>query len=91
LRGLPDREVFVAAQLDRRAVVTESIGDFVHVETAWRGEQDTPHHGLLLVAPGAYPRHLRRVVGRLINALEVAVQDNSGEVCLVAWLQSRPR
>ena len=54
LRGLPDRGVFVAAQLERRCLVTENIGDFVRVEAAWRSEHDAPHCGLILAAP-AFP------------------------------------
>ena len=91
LRGLPDREVFVAAQLERRCLVTENIGDFVRVEAAWRSEHDAPHHGLILVAPGAFPRHRRRVIGRLVDALAAAAERWSGEVGIVTWLQPTPR
>jgi predicted nuclease of predicted toxin-antitoxin system len=91
LRGLPDREVFVAAQLERRCVVTENIGDFVRVEAAWRSDHDTPHCGLILVAPGAFPRHHRRVVGQLVDALTTAAETESAEVGTVTWLQAERR
>src|SRR5947209_1452724 len=91
LRGLPDREVFVAAQLERRCVVTENIGDFVRVEAAWRSEHDTPHCGLILVAPGAFLRHHRRVVGRLVDALTTAADSESAELGIVTWLQPHQR
>jgi predicted nuclease of predicted toxin-antitoxin system len=91
LRGLPDREVFVTAQLERRCVVTENIGDFVRVESAWRSEHDTPHCGLILVAPGTFPRHHRRFVGRLIDALTSAAETESVELGIVTWLQLDPR
>jgi predicted nuclease of predicted toxin-antitoxin system len=89
LRGLADREVFVAAQLDRRCVVSENIGDFVRVEAAWRSEHDAPHHGLILVAPGVFPRHHRRVVGRLVDALARTAESDSSEVAVVTWLQAK--
>ena len=91
LRGLPDREVLVAAQLERRCLVTENIGDFVRVESAWRSEHDTPHCGVILVAPGAFPRHQRRVVGRLVDALTTAAKTESGELGIVMWLQPERR
>jgi len=91
LRGLPDREVFVVAQLDRRCVVTENIGDFVRVEAAWRNEHETPHCGLILVAPGAFPWHRRRVVGQLVDALTTVAETEPAEVGIVTWLQSERR
>ena len=45
LRGLPDIEVFVAAQLEGRALVTENIADFAPIELAWRAEHEQPHAG----------------------------------------------
>ena len=86
LRGLPDREVFVTAQLERRCVVTDNIDDFVRVEAAWRSEHDTPQSGLILVAPGAFPGHHRRVVGRLIDALTTVAGAESVELGVVTWL-----
>ena len=54
IRGLADPDVFVAAQLEGRCLVTENVADFVQVEAAWRSEQESPHQGLVLVAPGAF-------------------------------------
>ena len=54
-RGLSDPQLFVTAQLEHRVLVTENISDFVQVESAWRAEQEAPHSGLILVAPGAFP------------------------------------
>ena len=88
LRGLPDPQLFVAAQLAQRCLVTENIGDFVLVESAWRAEHEEPHHGLVLVAPGAFPRHRPRTVGRLVAALEKLVKAGRPAPGLVAWLES---
>lgn len=87
LRGLPDPQLFVAAQLDQRCLVTENISDFVLVESAWRAEHEEPHHGLILVAPGAFPRHHQRTVGRLVAALERLMTAAHPEPGLVAWLE----
>jgi predicted nuclease of predicted toxin-antitoxin system len=91
MRGLPDPEVFVAAQLDERCLVTENVPDFVQVEAAWRSEQEAPHHGLVLVAPGAFPRHHRQIVGRLVKALAATVEAGCPEPGTVGWLQPPPR
>lgn len=87
-RGLPDPQLFVAAQLDRRVLVTENTPDFVLVEAAWRAEQEQPHHGLLLVAPGAFPRHRSGTVGRLVAALNRLAETGRPEPGMVAWLES---
>jgi hypothetical protein len=87
LRGLPDHQVFVAAQLDKRVVVSENIADFVALETAWRAEQVSAHHGLVLVAPGSFPRHRRGAVGRLVLALEAFSSSGVWEEGSIAWLR----
>ena len=89
LRGLPDPQLFVAAQLARRCLVTENIPDFVLAESAWRAEHEDPHHGLILVAPGAFPRHQPRTVWRLVAALEKLMKAGRPEPGLVAWLEGR--
>jgi predicted nuclease of predicted toxin-antitoxin system len=86
LRGLPDPQVFVAAQLEQRCLVTENVSDFVRVEAAWRCEQAEPHHGLILVAPGAFPRHRPRTVGMLIEGLARLAEAGRPGPGLVAWL-----
>lgn len=88
LRGLADPQLFVAAQLAQRCVVTENIPDFVLVESAWRAEHEEPHHGLILVAPGAFPRHRPRTVGRLVAVLEKLAKTGRPEPGLVAWLDT---
>ncbi len=87
LRGLPDPQLFVAAQLAQRCLVTENISDFVLVESAWRAEHQERHYGLILVAPDAFPRHQRRTVGRLVAALEALMEASRPEAGMVAWLE----
>ncbi len=90
MRGLPDPEVFVAAQLHERCLVTENVADFVQVEAAWRSEHESPHHGLVLVAPGAFPRHHRQIVARLVKALAATIESDHPEPGTVAWLVPPP-
>jgi len=87
LRGLPDPQLFVAAQLDGRVLVTENIPDFVLVEAAWRAEHEQAHHGLVLVAPGAFPRHRQGTIGKLVAALDRLVGAGRPEPGMVTWLE----
>ncbi|MDP9463327.1 MAG: DUF5615 family PIN-like protein [Actinomycetota bacterium] len=86
LRGLPDDQVFVIAQLDRRVLVTESIADFVIVESAWRAEHEKPHHGLVFVAPGSFTRHKRGAIGQLVIALARLAEQGGVDEGTVSWL-----
>ncbi len=86
LRGLPDDQLFVYAQLDERCVVTENIADFVAVESQWRAEQQRAHFGLILLAPKAFPRHRRGAVGRLVAALHAQVETNQPGGGMITWL-----
>jgi predicted nuclease of predicted toxin-antitoxin system len=86
LRGLPDDQLFVFAQLDERCIVTENIADFIAVESQWRAEQQRPHLGLILLAPRAFPRHRRGVVGRLVVAFRAQVETNQPEPGMISWL-----
>jgi hypothetical protein len=88
LRGLPDEQLFVFAQLDEWCVVTENIADFVAVESQWRAAQGRAHFGLILVAPRAFPRHRRGVVGRLVAALHAQIDSNLPEPGMIVWLGS---
>ncbi len=91
LRGLPDVEVFVAAQLEGRALVTEKIADFAPIELAWRAEHEQPHAGLVFVAPGAFPRHERRVIGHLVDALFALASADRPETGMIVWLEGDPK
>lgn len=79
LTGVSDEELLRAAQLDRRTVVTENVGDFIpiakdHVATG------TPHHGLVRVAPSAFARssERRRHLGRGGHGPRRAARAGSG-------------
>lgn len=78
LSGIPDEEVFAAAQLEQRAVVTENVGDFIPIVQSYAAAR-TAHHGLVLVAPSAYPRdraHKEVTLGALVTALYTLLQQD---------------
>jgi len=67
---MPDPELFAAAQVERRVVVTENVRDFVPIANDHDG-RGVAHYGLVLVNPGAYPRGRRRTIGAMVTALTV--------------------
>ncbi len=75
LRSLTDGDVFAAAQRERRAVVTENIGDFSTIADA-ADQRARSHHGLILVDPAKYARGNRRTIGRLVTQLERLLSDH---------------
>lgn len=90
LKELPDDELFAAAQLERRAVVTENVADFVPIAQRYAAE-GVAHFGLILVPPSAYPRdraNRNATLGRLVNALDSLAQARPGEDedSFVHWL-----
>lgn len=75
LRSLPDDAVFATAQEERRAVVTENIGDFSTIaDTADR--RGSAHHGLVLIDPAKYPRGHPRTIGRVVAQLERLLNEH---------------
>lgn len=87
LRALPDAAIFAVAQSERRAIVTENIGDFVALADA--GEQrGVDHYGLILVDPHKFPRGRSRTIGALVKALETLLAEipGGGARSLRHWL-----
>lgn len=87
LRSLSDADVFAAAQRERRAVVTENIGDFSTIADA-ADERGHAHHGLILVDPAKYPRGRARTIGRMVTQLDTLLNDHRGDeaTSLRHWL-----
>lgn len=78
LSGIPDDDLFAAAQLEQRAVVTENVDDFVPIVQDYAAA-GTAHHGLVLVAPSAYPRdraHKEATLGALVTALDALLRQD---------------
>jgi hypothetical protein len=89
LRSLPDGDVFALAQAERRAVVTENIGDFSSLADGV-DQRGTPHFGLVLIDPVKYPRGQRRTIGRLTTELDRLLSEHPGDqaTSLRHWIRA---
>lgn len=77
LRGLTDVEIFLAAQEDKRAIVTENVRDFRPLAHEWQA-MGRVHFGLVLTTNRRFPRAHSRTVGRLVRALSELVGAETG-------------
>ncbi|MGH3433042.1 MAG: DUF5615 family PIN-like protein [Thermocrispum sp.] len=84
LRGLPDREVFVRAQAEGRAVVTYNHSDFLPV-AAEHQPSGRSHHGLVLVSPKRFPQGAS--TGKLLNAIDRVVTAGPPYDGFIHWLK----
>jgi NAD(P)-dependent dehydrogenase (short-subunit alcohol dehydrogenase family) len=78
LRSLPDESIFATAQQERRAVVTENIGDFSSIADA-ADQRRQAHHGLVLIDPAKYPRGNPRTIGRMVTELDRLLSEHRGD------------
>jgi len=78
LRALTDPAIFAAAQEERRAVVTENVGDFSRIadEHDQRGKE---HHGLVFLSSSQYPRGNPETVGRVVTKLDALLGEYPGD------------
>ena len=67
-RSLADADIFALAQTDRRAIVTENIGDFVALADAAE-QRRSDHFGLVLLDPAKFPRGRDNTIGRMVRLL----------------------
>ncbi len=87
LRSLSDIDVFVAAQAERRAVVSENVADFIGIVGSF-DRRGRAHHGLALADPSKYPRGASRTIGRMVRALDRLLREHPGDepTSLRHWL-----
>jgi hypothetical protein len=87
LRALADSDIFALAQQEQRAVVTENIADFSVIAGGYDQRGQT-HHGLVLVAPGSYPRGRRGTIGRMVTELDRVLGEHpdTAPASLRYWL-----
>ena len=75
LAGAPDADVLAAAQLDKRALVTENVRDFRPLESALLA--DGSHHaGFIYTTDRQFPRGDPATTGRLIHALDALLRSS---------------
>lgn len=77
LRGLADIDIFVVAQEEERAIVTENVRDFRPIAREWQS-MGRVHFGLVLTTNRSFPRARSRTVGRLVAALSELVDAEPG-------------
>jgi hypothetical protein len=87
LRGLGDRELFRRSTAERRALMTEDVGDFIPVarQAAAAGER---HFGVLIASGRSLSRR-KRAVGDVIERLDEFLAHHPADDALadrVAWL-----
>jgi hypothetical protein len=70
-RGLADRDVLALATLQRRAIVTENVADFVELHRV-AFITGAAHFGVVFTSPRQFPR-TRRAIGRMVRALEALI------------------
>lgn len=74
LAGATDADVLVAAQRDRRALVTENVRDFRPLES--RMLADGAHHaGIVYTSNRQFPRGDPATTGRLVRALDALLHE----------------
>lgn len=88
LRILDDPALFARARMDRRALVTENVKDFLPL-VQLSAAADESHFGLVLTTNAWFPRHDDRVVGDLVRALDLVLVQYRGEVPdgFIHWLR----
>ncbi|MGH2798844.1 MAG: DUF5615 family PIN-like protein [Thermoleophilaceae bacterium] len=83
LAGSSDPDVFAAAQVQERAVVTYNRDDFLALAQHY-GQVGREHHGLVIVNP---KRHPNDQFSRLVNALDKLLTSFSPYPSFVTWLK----
>jgi hypothetical protein len=75
VRAHADADIFALAQQEQRAVVTENVADFSIIASGY-DQRGQAHHGLILVAPGSYPRGRRGTIGRMVAELDRLLDEH---------------
>jgi hypothetical protein len=89
LRALSDLEIFDAALLENRVIVTNNVADFESLRRA-RDAAGGPIPGLIYTSDMVFPR-TKAYVSRLAAALEVtAASHETGRRGGVLWLRPPP-
>jgi hypothetical protein len=85
LRGQPDEVIFAVARAERRAIVTENVGDYRPLAVA---ELQTGRHfaGMLFTSNRSFPRGDPRTVGRLVSVLEALLSAPTELEGIERWL-----
>lgn len=83
----PDESLLALCVAERRALLTNNVGDFVAIVRSWavRGQQ---HPGLVFTSDAGLPR-TRATIGRYVKLLDALLRDHPGPDGLadgIRWL-----
>jgi predicted nuclease of predicted toxin-antitoxin system len=87
LHGLTDAALLAHATVERRALVTENVADFVELHAA-AVVSGRPHYGIVFTSARRFPRSTR-AIGRLVRALDALLDAHLPDDALVnqtRWL-----
>lgn len=82
-----DETLLESCHRERRALLTNNVGDFAVISRQWLAE-GRAHHGLIFTSDASMPRS-RGSIGRYVAALEELFDANPGDDALVdriVWL-----
>ena len=76
LEGAPDDEVFAAARVEERVLVTENVPDFrrLEIDALARGD---PHVAIVYTSNRQFPRGEPGTVGRLVESLHALMTTSA--------------
>lgn len=90
LRGLSDEFHFASSPTERRAIVTENVGDFRPLLAA-AARLGASNYGLVCVSARRFPRS-KKAIGTMVRALEALLEEHPGDEGLrdrEVWLHPR--
>lgn len=90
LRGLADEVQFATSPEQRRAIVTENVGDFRPL-LANAARAGTTNYGLVCVSARRFPRS-KNTIGRMVEALHALLGAHPGDDAVrdrELWLRER--
>jgi len=85
LRGQSDDVIFVRAQAEERALVTENVGDYRRIAT-YRSLGGSTHFGLIFTIDRRFPRSDSRTLGRMVTALDDVLSREADLTGREYWL-----
>lgn len=85
LRGLPDPDLFDAAQIEDRVLVTYNWDDFLALDRQFR-DRGRVHHGIVIINPHRFPQG-DRTTGGLIASLATFLGAEPPYPGFVHWLR----
>jgi uncharacterized protein with PIN domain len=84
LRSASDDDVLAVARLEQRVLLTDNVRDFRRIVAAFADENS--HAGLILTDRRRFNRHDPRVIGPIVTALSVLLDEDPDLTNREYWL-----